>query len=52
LLYLLDASVLITSANGLYQLDRVPQYWAWLEQMGRQGRDLVALINELDFRIR
>jgi hypothetical protein len=38
LLYLLDANVLIASANGLYQLDRVPQYWAWLEQMGRQGR--------------
>ena len=38
MLYLLDANVLITAANGLFQLDRVPQFWDWLEGMGQQGR--------------
>ncbi len=38
MLYLLDANVLISAANGLYQLDRVPQFWGWLEEMGRQRR--------------
>ena len=38
MLYLLDANVLITAANGLFQLDRVPQFWSWLERMGTDGR--------------
>lgn len=37
MLHLLDANVLITAANGLYQLDRVPQFWSWLEEKGRLG---------------
>lgn len=43
MLYLLDANVLITSANGLFQLDRVPQFWAWVEAMGRSGQIAVPL---------
>ncbi len=43
MLYLLDANVLIASANGLFQLDRVPQFWAWLVEMGRDGRIAVPL---------
>ena len=38
MVYLLDANVLIAAANGLFQLDRVPQFWSWLEDMGHQGR--------------
>jgi len=37
-LYLLDANVLITAGSGLFQLDRVPQFWSWLERMGTEGR--------------
>lgn len=37
MLYLLDANVLISSANTFFQLDRVPQFWSWLEERGRQG---------------
>lgn len=43
MLYLLDANILITSANGLYQLDRVPQFWDWLREMGRDGRIAIPL---------
>lgn len=37
MLYLLDASVLITAANSYYALDGVPEYWEWLAYMGEQG---------------
>ena len=37
MLYLLDASVLITANNFYYFIDRVPEYWEWLTYMGRQG---------------
>lgn len=43
MLYLLDANILITSANGLFQLQRVPQFWTWLEDMGRAGRIAIPL---------
>lgn len=43
MLHLLDANVLIAAANGLYQLDRVPQFWDWLERMGRQERIAVPI---------
>jgi len=37
MLYLLDASVLITANNSYYPVDRVPEYWSWLQHMGKQG---------------
>lgn len=38
MLYLLDASVLITAHNSYYPIDRVPEYWEWLVHMGGLGR--------------
>ena len=37
MLYLPDASVLITANNFYYPIDRVPEYWEWLSYMGSQG---------------
>lgn len=37
MLYLLDASVLITAHNSYYPVDGVPEYWEWLAYMGEQG---------------
>lgn len=37
MLYLADASVLITANNFYYPIDRVPEYWEWLSYMGSQG---------------
>lgn len=37
-LYLLDANVLIDAANGFFQLERVPQFWAWLLDEVEAGR--------------
>ena len=37
MLYLPDASVLITANNLYYPIDRVPEYWEWLSYMGSQG---------------
>lgn len=37
MLYLLDASVLITAHNSYYPIDSVPEYWEWLTYMGQQG---------------
>lgn len=38
MLYLLDANVLIDAARDYYPLDRVPEFWSWLVQMGKQGQ--------------
>lgn len=38
MLYLLDASVLITAHNHYYPVDGVPEYWEWLVYMGQQGK--------------
>jgi hypothetical protein len=38
MLYLLDASVLITAHNTYYGLQRVPEFWTWLLHHGRAGR--------------
>ena len=38
MLYLCDASVLITANNLYYPIDRVPEYWEWLTYMGNAGR--------------
>lgn len=37
MLYLLDASVLITAKDSYYPLEAVPEYWEWLEYMSRNG---------------
>lgn len=37
-LYLLDANVLIDANRDYYPLDRVPEFWSWLEYQGREGR--------------
>ncbi len=35
MLYLLDANVLIRAHEDYYPLDRVPQFWEWLEATGQ-----------------
>jgi hypothetical protein len=37
MLYLLDASVLITAHSLYYPIDAVPEYWEWLIHIGNQG---------------
>jgi Domain of unknown function (DUF4411) len=36
-LYLIDADVLITAKNKYYAFECVPEFWDWLEHVGRQG---------------
>lgn len=38
MLYLLDASVLITAHSHYYPIDAVPEYWEWLVHIGHQGQ--------------
>lgn len=38
MLYLLDASVLITAHNSYYPIDRVPEFWTWLCHVGDAGQ--------------
>jgi hypothetical protein len=38
LLHLLDANVLITANHLYYPLERVPEFWEWLVQMGIDGQ--------------
>ena len=38
MLYLIDANVLIRAHEDYYPLDRVPQFWQWLEQQALNGR--------------
>lgn len=45
MLYLLDASVLITANNSYYPIDRVPEYWTWLQHMGEEGHVKIPLEN-------
>ena len=37
MLYLLDASVLITAHSQYYAVDRVPEYWEWLRYIAEKG---------------
>ena len=37
MLYLIDASTLITAHNTYYSLHRVPEYWEWLRHHGNGG---------------
>jgi hypothetical protein len=45
MLYLLDASVLITANNLYYAVDRVPEFWEWLKHMGGQGHIKIGVEN-------
>ena len=36
-LYLLDANVLIDANMYYYPIERIPEFWNWLEAMGQQG---------------
>ena len=37
MLYLLDANVLIDANRDYYPIQRVPEFWNWLLEMGRLG---------------
>ena len=37
MLYLLDANVLIDADRDYYSLDRVPEFWDWLQHHGQAG---------------
>ncbi|MFC3148142.1 DUF4411 family protein [Piscinibacterium candidicorallinum] len=43
MLYLLDASVLITAKDNYYPLDAVPEYWDWLQHLGESGQVKIPL---------
>lgn len=45
MLYLLDASVLITANNSYYPVDSVPEFWEWLLHMGKEGLVKIPLEN-------
>lgn len=36
-MYLLDANVLIDANRDYYPIDRVPEFWIWLLEMGKAG---------------
>ena len=38
MLFLIDANVLIRAHEDYYPVDRVPQFWRWLEQEARANR--------------
>lgn len=38
MLYLLDANILITAHNTYYPIDRVPEFWSWLQHQGSSGQ--------------
>lgn len=37
MLYLIDANVLVTANNQYYSLDRVPQFWDWIQAQAEAG---------------
>lgn len=43
MLYLLDANVLITAHNTYYPVDRVPEFWGWLQHQGDSGHLKIAI---------
>jgi len=43
LLYLLDANVLIDANRDYYSLERVPEFWEWLENGGVNGHVKIPL---------
>ena len=43
MLYLLDANVLIDANRDYYPLERVPEFWEWLENGGMNGQVKIPL---------
>ena len=43
MLYLLDANVLIDANRDYYSLERVPEFWEWLENGGVNGHVKIPL---------
>ncbi len=43
MLYLLDASVLITANNTYYEIEQVPEYWSWIQHQGESGNVKIPL---------
>ncbi len=43
MLYLLDANVLIDANRDYYPIERVPEFWEWLEHHGAAGRVKIPL---------
>lgn len=43
MLYLLDANVIITAHNTYYPIDRVPEFWSWLQHQGTSGHVKIAI---------
>ena len=43
MLYLLDASMLITANKSYYPVDSVPEFWEWLLYMAEQGKVKIPL---------
>ena len=43
MLYLLDANVLIDANRDYYPIERVPEFWDWLVEMGELGRVKIPL---------
>ena len=43
MLYLLDANVLIDANRDYYPIDRVPEFWEWIENAGENSLVKIAL---------
>lgn len=43
MLHLLDANVLIDANRDYYPIDRIPEFWEWLQHEGAQGRVKIPL---------
>ena len=43
MLYLLDANVLIDANRDYYPIERVPEFWEWLENSGEKGHVKIPL---------
>ena len=43
MIYLLDANVLIDANRDYYPLERVPEFWEWLENVGQNGHAKIPL---------
>lgn len=43
MLYLLDANVLIDANRDYYPIERVPEFWEWLENAGENGNAKIPL---------
>lgn len=43
MLYLLDANVLIDANRDYYPIERVPEFWEWLENVGENGHVKIPL---------